>query len=174
MNYRHHQPRAFLNGGRITGLLALWVVHVGLWFIYVSTFNKWEALVGCAAAALSTLGVAVVARLGLVKFRPSFGQLAEIRRIPWYAVSGTWEIIQGVGKQLFSKRGAASYLAAVPFEVGPDDSANAGRRALAVLYTTMTPNFVVVGIIREQGLMLYHQIVPGEVLQLTRDLGAKP
>ncbi len=116
----------------------------------------------------------MLCRLRLVKVSPSFWQIAEVWRIPWYGVSGTWEILQGIGKQLFTKNGAASYLAAVPFEVGSDSPACAGRRTLAVLYTTMTPNFVVIGIIPEQALLLYHQIVPGEVLAITRNLGAKP
>jgi hypothetical protein len=49
-----------------------------------------------------------------------------------------------------------------------------GRRVLAVGYTTLTPNFVVLGIARKQGLLLYHQVLAGEVLEMTRKLGARP
>ncbi len=157
----------------VTKWLAVWLAHVGLWLVYVSKISTWEVLVGSAAAGLATLGLAVFGRLRLVKFRPTWRQIAECWAIPWYAVSGTWEIIRGIGRQVFTRRGAPSYLAAVPFEVGADDPQNAGRRALAVFYTTLTPNFVVVGVIREQGLLLYHQILPGEVLPMTRKLGAK-
>ncbi len=157
----------------IVRCLLIWAVHLGLWLIYVSQVSLWELLVGAAAAGLSTAGVYVFGRLGLVKFRPGLHEVGEIWRIPWYAVSGTWEILQGIGKQLFSKEGAPSYLAAVPFKVGPDTSANCGRRGLAILYTTMTPNFVVLGVVEEQGLLLYHQIVPGDVLRITRNLGAR-
>ncbi len=115
----------------------------------------------------------MVHRLGLTKFRWSWRQIVEAWRIPWYAVSGTWEILQGIRKQLFTKTGAPSRLAAVRFKAGTDDAASAGRRGLAVLYTTMTPNFIVIGIIREQGLLVYHQIIPGEVLAITRNLGAE-
>ncbi len=158
---------------RILRWAGVWLIHVGLWIVYVSQISAWEILVGAAAAGFATLGAVLLWRLRFVKFSPSFRQMAEVRRIPGYAVSGTWEILQGIAKQLF-KGGAPSYLAAVPFEVGSDSSECAGRRVLAVLYTTMTPNFLVIGIIREQGLLLYHQIVPGEVLNITRNLGAKP
>ncbi len=159
--------------GSIIRWLAVWFVQVGLWLIYVSQFNTWELLVGTAAAGLATLGAAVFQRVCSVNFRPSLRQAAEIWRMPGYAVSGTWEILQGIGKQLFSKRRAPSYLASVPFAVGSEEPADVGRRALAVVYTTMTPNFIVLGVIREQGLLLYHQIIPGEVLQMTQNLGAK-
>jgi len=154
--------------------MAVWLIHVGLWLVFVSKISLWEILVGAAAAGLATLGVVLLWRLRLVEFRLNFRQMAEIERIPWYAVSGTWEILQGIAKQLFTKRGAPSYLAAVPFEIGSNGHAEPGRRALAVFYTTRTPNFVVIGIIREQSLLLYHQIVPAEVLTITRNLGAKP
>lgn len=154
--------------------LTVWIAHVGLWLIYVSQISLWEVLVGSAAAALATVGMATFLRLGLVKCRPSLRQIAEGWRIPWYVVRGTWEITQAIWNQLFSKSGAASYLAAVPFDAGPDDPECAGRRALAVLYTTMTPNFVVIGIVREQRLLLFHQILPGEILPMTRNLGANP
>ncbi len=150
----------------------VWAVHVGLWLIYVSQIQTWEILVGSAAAGLATLGLAVLCRLRLVRFRPSIRQIAEAWRSPLYIVLDTWKLIRCVGTQAYSRSRAPSCLTAVPFEVGPDNPACAGRRALAVLYTTMTPNSVVIGIVREQGLMLYHQIIPGDALQITRNLGA--
>ena len=91
------------------------------------------------------------------------------------SVSGTVEVLHGLAKQLFTAGGAPSFLAAVPFEIGSqDDPTEAGRRALATTYTTATPNFVVLGLVNEQGLMLYHQIIPGDVLTMTRRLGARP
>ncbi len=160
--------------GSITGWLAVWLVHAGLWLIFVSNTNTWELLVGAAAAGLATLGLAVFRRLGLVKFSPSLRQIAEAWRLPWYALSDTWKLLQAIGKQLFSKAGAPGSLVAVPFEVGQDEPASAGRRALAVLYTTMTPNSVVLGVIQEQQLLLYHQLIPGDLPQTTQNLGAKP
>jgi hypothetical protein len=79
-----------------------------------------------------------------------------------------------LAKQIFTREGAASFTAAVPFTVGRDTPVTMGRRALAVTYTTITPNFVVLGIVKEPGLLLYHQIVPGKILRMTRHLGAKP
>ncbi len=159
--------------GRLMAWLGVWAAHLWLWLIYVSQISLWELLVGAAAAGLSTLGLAVFQHCRRVKFGPSWHEIAEGWRLPHCVLSGTWSLLQSVARQLFTRRGAHSSLAAVRFEVGGDDPAGAGRRSLAVLYTTMTPNSVVIGIVREQGLMLYHQIIPGDVLQITRHLGAK-
>ncbi len=173
MNQRHEHFKASLTKRSLITWVVLWAVHVGLWLIYTSQVNLWEIAVGAAAAGLSTLGVYVFGRLGLVKFRPSLGEVAEIWRLPWYAVTGTWELMQGIGRQLFTRGGAPSYLAAVRFEAGPDNPANCGRCALALLYGTMTPNLIVLGVVPEQKLLLYHQIIPGEVLPMMRNLGVK-
>lgn len=63
-------------------------------------------------------------------------------------------MFKALGKQLFTKKGADSLIRAVPFEVGDDDAHSAARRALAVTYTTLTPNFVVLGIAHKQALLL--------------------
>ena len=49
-----------------------------------------------------------------------------------------------------------------------------GSAALEITYTTATPNFVVLGIVREQGIMLFHQVLKGDIIQMTQNLGARP
>ncbi len=160
--------------GRITRWLVVWLAHWALWLLFVSQINTWELLVGAAAALVATIGSMLFGRLGLVKFRPRLRDLAQARYLPWYAVTGTVEIIHGMARQVSSRSRAPSHLAAVPFTFGREDQVAAARRALAVMYTTMTPNSIVLGIVREQELLLYHQIIPGEVLPMTQNLGAKP
>ena len=100
--------------------------------------------------------------------------VAQGWRIPWQAIKDTWAIFRAIWTLGRSKK-AGSLLAAVPFESGrPGDPLAEARRALAVTYTTITPNVIVLGIVREQGLMLYHQIVGDASLEIARRLGAKP
>lgn len=147
----------------------------GIYLLFVSTLTKPELWAGLIAAAIATLASGVFGTIGLVRFKPTFRELLEAWRIPYYAVQGSWELFKALGNQLFTERGAESLIRAVPFAVGENDDPHAAaRRALAVTYTTLTPNFVVLGIAHKQALMLYHQVLPGEVLQMTINLGARP
>jgi hypothetical protein len=95
-------------------------------------------------------------------------------RLPIYAVTGTAEIFAVLFRQLFGRKPAESLVLAVPFDAGGDDDESAARRALAVVYTTSTPNFIVIGVDRKRGHLVYHQIKRSPILQITKDLGARP
>lgn len=97
----------------------------------------------------------------------------QIWRFPKYAVTGTWEILTVLARQLFARHPAASLVYTVPFEACGEDDASSTKRALAVSYTTMTPNFVVIGVDQDRCLMLYHQVKKSDVPEMTRKLGAR-
>jgi uncharacterized protein YbjT (DUF2867 family) len=65
-------------------------------------------------------------------------------------------------------------LLAVPYDPISEDAADAALRALAIAYTTSTPNFIVIGIDRKRGQLVYHQIKKSPVLPVTVKLGARP
>lgn len=146
----------------------------GIYLLFASSLDRTELLAGIGAAIVATIATTTVDLLGIVRFRPALRDLMQAWRIPWYLVEGTYEIFQGLSRQLFTRGGADSVVRAVRFKVGGDDSRSAALRALAVIYTTITPNFIVFGIVRKQRLLLYHQILPGDVLQMTINLGAEP
>jgi multisubunit Na+/H+ antiporter MnhE subunit len=151
-------------------LLTQWA----LWLIYTDSTGYREMIAGAIAAAIATLAVMVFTIQGNLSFQLQWKDVVQAIYLPWFALEGTWEILQGLAIQLFTRKGAQSFIGAVPFDVGQDQPRPAGRRALAVAYTTITPNFVVLGIVHAQGLLLYHQIVPGKVRAMTRHLGARP
>ena len=146
----------------------------GVYLLFVSTLTKPELFAGILSTLIATLAAGAFGTVGVVHFKPMLRELLEAWRLPYYAVQGSWELFKALGKQLFTKKGAESLVRAVPFEVGNEDAHSSGRRALAVFYTTLTPNFVVFGIAHKQALLLYHQVLPGEVLQMTINLGARP
>ncbi len=162
------QPSSWLS--RLLTCLFLLV----LWFLFVGKIDRQEIILGVLSAVVATIAAGIFGVQSPIHFRPTFRELSEIWRIFGYTFSGTWEILKGLAIQLFTKNGAPSLIRAVEYQVGGDDPRSVGRRALAVAYTTLTPNFVVLGIIPEQRILLYHQILPGEVLQMTINLGAKP
>lgn len=157
----------------LVGCLFTYAALSGLWLLFTANLSKPEILVGLGAAAVATAATMIFQSVALVAFRPRLRDWAQAWRIPWYMIKGMWELLQALGRQLFTQAGTESIVYAVPFDVGGDDSASAGRRALAITYTTLTPNFVIIGIVREQRLLLYHQVVTGPVVEMTRKLGAE-
>jgi multisubunit Na+/H+ antiporter MnhE subunit len=150
------------------------VAHWVLWLGYTNNSGYREMIVGALAAMVSTVAALVYAVQSGFSFRFRWRDIAQAIYLPWYALDGTWEVLHALAKQIFTRPGAPSLMAAVAFDVGGDDPHSAGRRALAVTYTTITPNFIVLGIVNRQQLMLYHQILPGKVLAMTCHLGARP
>lgn len=151
-----------------------YVVLYGAYLLLVSTLTKPELWAGLVVAAIATIAAAAFGALGIVHFKPTIGQLLQAARIPAEMIRGTWAVFTALGKQLLTRDGAPSLMVAVPFEVGGKDEGAAARRALAVTYTTMTPNSVVLGIPRKQALLLYHQVAPSNVPQMMINLGARP
>ena len=161
---------------RTTWMLAAatWLAHVGLYLAFAADVGVREAVAAVAVATAATAAVVTMARAGGVRFRFHLRDLVQVWRLPWYIVTGTAQVLLGLWQQL-AGGGADSRLATVPFDTGnPVDPAAAGRRALAVTYTTATPNCIVLGLVEDQGRMLYHQILPGPLPTMTRRLGARP
>jgi hypothetical protein len=152
----------------------VWLLQLGLWLLLVSKLERDEIYAGLAAAALATLAAGWLDAVHFARFRPSLAALASGWRIPWYILSDTVAIFLGLARQLFTSEGAPSALRAVAFDLGGDDAQSAARQALVITYGTITPNSIVLGLVREQKLLLYHQILPGELPPTIRELGARP
>jgi multisubunit Na+/H+ antiporter MnhE subunit len=142
-----------------TTLIAHWV----LWMAYTNSLGHREVIAGGLAAAISTLAVAVFALHGNDHFAFS----------PRETLEGTWQLLKAIAMEAFTRRGAQSSIVALPFAVGGDDPQAAARRALAITYTTITPNTVVLGISHEQKQMLFHQLSPAKTSIMLRRLGAR-
>ena len=154
--------------------LFTFVALYALYLLFAATLTKSEVLGGMGAAVIATVAAGLFGAVGSAKFIPTPHDLLQAWRIPYYAFTGTFELFKALARQLFTARGADSLIASVRYDVGGDDPKSSARRALAELYTAMTPNFVVLGIVHKQRLLLYHQVLKGEVLQMTTNLGAHP
>lgn len=145
---------------------------LGLWMLFVSMLEMNELVAGFAAALLGAVGDAVVKATDFARFRPRISQALLIFVEPWYVIKDTlvvfWELLRRIVGMPRRSR-----LVVVPFEAGGDDLECNARRALAIGYTTISPNSIVLGIDRERNLMLLHQIVPAGTSWLSRQLGAR-
>ncbi len=145
---------------------------LGLWMIFVSVPKLDELLVGIGASLISAFADGVVKAKKFATFYPHLKTMVLVFWEPWYALTGTAAIFAALAKHLMGKKSEAQ-LRAVPFDGGGDDPESAARRALAIMYTTIPPNFVVVGIDRKKNLMLVHQVSPTPTPLIAKRLGAK-
>lgn len=141
------------------------------WWAFVGNMSGQDLVLGAGGAVFSSMLSAVVFRNMGIPLRVRLSDVIEACWIPWYLISGAWEILAVLLKDLLGMRRADSLFRAAPFE-SPAGSRGFVRRALAVTYTTVAPNFIVVGIDASQGLMLFHQIERSGIPKMTRRLGA--
>lgn len=145
-----------------------------LWLIFVGTFALHELLVGILGTFLATLGLLVVTVQYPPRFLPGIPDLLACWRLPWYLLSGTWEVALVAAKDCIGSKRAQSVFRVSPFRAGTTENPHAtARRALAVLYTTVSPNFIVLGINAKSQTMLFHQIERSSVPKMTEQLGAE-
>ncbi|MCA1827947.1 MAG: Na+/H+ antiporter subunit E [Myxococcales bacterium] len=144
-----------------------------LWFLYVGKLQPDEAVFGVVASAIAAFASRIVLEKDIAPLRAEWRAVAQIWRMPKYMVVGGWEIVAVLLKQIFLRKPAESLFYSVPFDTGGDSDEDAFRRALAVGYTTATPNFVIVGIDHAHRRLVYHQIQKSDVPEMTRRLGAK-
>jgi hypothetical protein len=142
--------------------------------LYVGKIAPDELLFAAAGSAVSATASTIVLEKHIAPLRAQWQALAQIWRVPKSIVTGTWEILAVLARQIFLGKPAESLFFGVPFEVGGDDDESSFRRALAIAYTNATPNFVIVGIDRERGLLVYHQVRAGRIPEMTKRLGARP
>jgi len=157
----------FLVAGAFALAFAIWFLLVGR----LGTDELWGAIPGALLAALATW---VVLEQHVVGFSDRAGHLLDAWRLPGYMITGTYAIFRVLLRQLLAGAPAASLLLAVPYDALGDDPGDAAKRALAIAYTTGTPNFIVVGIDHRRGTLVFHQIERGPILTMVKRLGARP
>jgi multisubunit Na+/H+ antiporter MnhE subunit len=163
-------------GGKGTALLVAgaFVLAFATWFLLVGRLGADEVWAAIPASLLAALATWVVLEQHVVGFSDRAGYLLEAWRLPGYMITGTFEIFGVLLRQLFGGKPADSLLLAVRYEALGDDPGDAAKRALAIAYTTSTPNFIVLGIDKERGTLVFHQIERGPVLEVVKRLGARP
>jgi len=159
---------------RVLAWFLLWSLSFALMMLYAGKIAPDEALFAAIGSTISASASKIVLQNRLAPLRGEWRCVAQIWRLPRYIVTGTWEVLAVLARQVFLRKPAPSLRYGVRFDTGGDDDESAFRRALAIAYTTATPNFVILGVDRERGLLVYHQIEKGPIPEMTVRLGAKP
>lgn len=152
------QPRAWVH------LLLWWPALFGLWLLLAGSIDGPELLVA-AVCSFACAGLAAgLRKAGVIPFDPGPRWLLRLPRL-WLGVvreSGLLfvHLIHTLGK----RRREGSFLS-LERKWRPGDPAAMRERAWITLAMSMTPNTLVVGIDAARGLILLHQLVPGEDAQ---------
>lgn len=158
-------------GERIFFWFAYWVVSYCLWLLFVNTTMIHELWMAAMASVLTATAAELVRSHKFASFRPRLWWLIQAWREPWYILEGCASILWAFLKHFFKPE--PSVLRQVVFDAGGSDPQSAARRALAITYTTMPPNFVVLGIDLDKNVMVVHQVTETETPTMTSNLGAK-
>ena len=157
---------------RMTGQVVFLTVALAVfWLAFVADLRPDDMYVGIPAVILSIAFAFFAVRRLPIRFRPTVRDLAQIWRLPWYIVSGLAEIAWVLAKDFVGKRAESLMRAAHWYPTG-NDGHDVALRTLATGYTTVAPNFIIVGIDRERGRMLFHQVSKSSVPIMTQRLGA--
>ncbi len=171
MGQETHGPAQNLSFGLCALSLLLMVV---LWIVFVGGARRNEMLVGAGVLVLTGAFLYKVWRIETLAFDFHLVDIAQGWRIPWYILSGIYEIVGILRKDLLGIEQARSFYRVTGFKTSKSDPRQIARRVLATFYTTMAPNFIVIGIDVHASRMLFHQLERSSVPQMTKSLGARP
>jgi multisubunit Na+/H+ antiporter MnhE subunit len=145
-----------------------------LWYAFTASTKPHELLVGLGAVALTVLFFANVLRTEKLNVTFQASDLALCWHLPADILKDCWVLTVVLAKDLLGTERAGSFYRDCGFVTSRRDPLLMGRTALAIAYTSMSPNMLIIGIDPEQSLMLFHQVQRDEVPDLTRKLGARP
>lgn len=141
----------------------LWYVPLfGLWLLFVDTLAKEELVLGAIAAAAAATAADIVRAQDLVRFRMRARWLLGLTGLPKQTVTDSWLLAVALWRQLRHPGSVRGLFRVLPFPVEGDDARANARRALVTGVISIAPNSYVVGIERDEGCMLVHQLVRTE------------
>jgi hypothetical protein len=143
------------------------------WVLLVAGTRSHEMIVGAPSVFASFLFLASVKKMSMLELDFRVSDIVQCRRVPWSVLSDCYTITAVLLRDTFTSRRAESLYRVSGFKTSKDDPRLVARRVLATLYTTASPNSIVIGIDFRQSRMLFHQIERSSVPKMTKSLGAK-
>lgn len=149
--------RSVLRHGRFW---LLWYVPLfGLWILFVDTLAAEELVLGAIGAAVAATAADIVRAQDLVRFRMRARWLLALARLPQWTLTDSWLLAVALWRQLRRPGSVRGRFRLLPFPIERDDATSAARRALVTGVISLAPNSYVVGVERDEGCMLVHQLV---------------
>ncbi len=150
-------------------LVIAWLSFVGLWFLFVYQLSLTELIAGAGAAAVTIVGLELSLKVVPLRFQPELRWLLLMLRLPGTVIRDMGVLVRIFFRLITGKKIPGLFQVTDFSALGEGPRANA-RRALAVVFTTVSPNSVVVGIDRKTGLLLFHELEATPVPQILKEL----
>jgi hypothetical protein len=137
-----------------------WLALGGWWVILVGTNAGLEEIAAACAATLGTGFAFALRRQRLLRFGFEGTWLVKALTSPWKVVQELAVITWSLALDLARVRSTASAYRAIPFPAGREDAVSAGRRAVASLADSLSPNTMPVDVDLERNVVLRHELDP--------------
>ena len=154
LRFRHQR---ISSGVKAALYISVWALLLAAWLIFAASLNAQEWAFGTFAAAAGGLAFRVSTRAAPLCFRPPFRAPLQAWRLPSLILHGTWILIEELARTIQKKRRRSVFRLA-SFHATGSDSRSAARRALAIIFGTLPPNSLIIGIDRKSGVILFHQL----------------
>jgi multisubunit Na+/H+ antiporter MnhE subunit len=151
----------------------IFLANLSLWLLFAASLSGQELLLGTLISLASLVFILYISQFIKLRFELRFRDIIQAWRIPWYIISGFYEITIVLFKDLLHLSPAKSLFRVCGFDTSSHDPIREARTILAIAYTTVGSTFIVIGIDPAQSRMLFHQIEASDVPIMTRSLGAK-
>jgi hypothetical protein len=137
-----------------------WLALAGWWILLVGTNAGLEEVAGACAAGLGTAFAVVLRRRQLLRFRFEAAWLVKALLSLWKIVRELGVVTWALALHVTRARPVASAYRAIPFPAGRANSVSAGRRAVAALADSLSPNTLPVDVDLERNVALRHELDP--------------
>jgi multisubunit Na+/H+ antiporter MnhE subunit len=141
------------------------------WICFVGSVHLHEMIVGAVVVALCTAFCALIYSSATLPLDFHLRDVLQIWRVPQAIFSDAVVVTVALLRDLSGGRPVGSLYRVCGFGTSTRDPILVGRGALATMYTTMSPNTIVIGIDASQSHLLFHQVERAPVPELIRQLG---
>ncbi len=121
------------------------VLAIG-WIYFVGSVHLHEMMLGAVVVALSTAFCWLIFKSQTLPFDVRGRDLLQVWRVPGEIVKDSISLIAALLRDLFGGERIGSFYRVCGFKSSKRDPILVGRSALAVMYSTMSPNMIVIGI----------------------------
>jgi multisubunit Na+/H+ antiporter MnhE subunit len=144
-----------------------WVLLAALWLALVDTVVVPELVVGAVGAAIAATGAVLVRRHRRLLLRPRLAWARHAARPLRGTVTDMAPLLRVLWRRGVRRRREQGRLVELPYAAVADDPEAAAHRVFTQALGSLAPNTIVIGVDRERGTLLVHQLVP------TRDPAAE-
>jgi hypothetical protein len=137
-----------------------WIALLGWWILLAGTNAGLEEIAAACAATLGTGFALALRKQRLLRIRFEAAWLAKAPGATWKIVQELAVVTWSLALHIARVRTVASAYRAIPFPAGREDAVSAGRRAVAALTDSLSPNTVPVDVDLERNVALRHELDP--------------